>query len=142
MKRIFATILLVFIGIGLFAGEGAEHAVRQLSLTKFEWLINRQTDSLQLYLHDKLRYIHSNGLVETKAEMIANNLSGDLVYKAVSIDQMEIRSEGQLAIVTGRGIFSGILYGKAFEADLMFTEVYVLKAGNWLLLSRHANLMP
>jgi hypothetical protein len=46
------------------------------------------------------------------------------------------------AIVTGKGVFSGVNSGTEFSLTLLFTEIYVKKNGQWLLASRHANRLP
>jgi hypothetical protein len=50
-----------------------------------------------------------------------------------------VRLVNSTALVTGEGLFKGIINQSPFEARLYFTEVYVLQNDAWKLLSRHAN---
>lgn len=138
MKKYFVLALLLF-SIGAMAQTTPQQTIADLSLRKFDWLINKQTDSLQMLLHDELLYIHSNGLVETKDEMLQNNQNGTLTYISVETDSLRVRLVNSTALVTGEGLFKGIINQSPFEARLYFTEVYVLQNDAWKLLSRHAN---
>ncbi|MCK6616709.1 MAG: nuclear transport factor 2 family protein [Cyclobacteriaceae bacterium] len=109
---------------------------------KFEWLKNHQFDSLRWMLDDNLMYIHSNGWVETKADVIDDLKTGKLVYRKVDIMEASVRLYENTAIVTGKGAFAGVNSGAEFSLNLLFTEVYIKKGGRWLLASRHANRLP
>lgn len=109
---------------------------------KFEWLKNHQFDSLRWMLDDNLMYIHSNGWIETKADVIDDLKTGKLVYRKVGVNEVSVRLYENAAIVTGKGSFAGVNSGTEFSVNLLFTEVYVKKEGRWVLASRHANRLP
>jgi hypothetical protein len=46
-----------------------------------------------------------------------------------------------VAILVGKGQFSGIVNKNPFTMSLLYTEVYVKKGAKWQLASRHANKM-
>jgi hypothetical protein len=138
MKKYFVPVLL-FLSIFAMSQNNDQQAVADLSLRKFDWLVHQQTDSLQMLLHDELLYIHSNGLVETKQEMLQNNQSGELTYISVKTDSLQVRMINSTAIVTGEGLFNGVINETRFEARLLFTEVYIRQNDAWKLISRHAN---
>jgi hypothetical protein len=138
MKKYFVPVLL-FLSIFAMSQNNDQQAVADLSLRKIDWLVHQQTDSLQMLLHDELLYIHSNGLVETKQEMLQNNQSGELTYISVKTDSLQVRMINSTAIVTGEGLFNGVINETRFEARLLFTEVYIRQNDAWKLISRHAN---
>lgn len=109
---------------------------------KFEWLKSHQFDSLRWMLDDNLMYVHSNGWVETKADVIDDLKTGKLVYRKVDITEASVRLYENTAIVTGKGTFAGVNSGTEFSLNLFFTEVYVKKGSRWVLASRHANRLP
>ena len=41
-------------------------------------------------------------------------------------------------IITGKGIFTVVINEKPVELNLYYTEVYIKKKTNWMLVSRHA----
>jgi len=119
-----------------------EREVLSLSRQKFGWLIRRQADSLTTILDEKVQYIHSNGWIQSKREVVDDMASGKLVYQRVTVKEDQVRIYGKTAIVTGLGTFEGVNSGTAFKLDLRYTEVYLSTTTGWRLLSRHSNRMP
>ena len=102
-------------------------------------MISKQFDSLSLILDADLKYIHSNGWVESKEDLLANLKSDKLVYEKVTVSETKVTLTNRVAIVSGKGLFSVILENQTLEIPLMYSEIYVKKRGKWLLLHRHAN---
>jgi len=116
----------------------AEKYVLALSERKFQWLIEKQYDSLEVLLHNEVKYIHSNGWVETKAEVLRDLRSGKLNYQKVKVSEASAASSGKTVVVTGKGVFEVLMDGKHIEVLLLYTEVYVKTKKRWKLLGRHA----
>jgi hypothetical protein len=135
-------LLTVQISYSVLAQSKTEGYILNLSKQKFVWLIEKQRDSLDLLLDDRLMYIHSNGWTQSKVEVFDDMQSGKLVYKQVDIDATQIRLYGNTAIVTGTGRFQGSREDKEFDLPLSYTEVYVKQGKRWLLVSRHSNRLP
>jgi hypothetical protein len=115
------------------------HHIIALHQKKFDFMISKQFDSLSLILDADLKYIHSNGWVESKEDLLANLKSDKLVYKQVLVSETKVTLTNHVAIVSGKGLFSVILENVKIEIPLMYSEIYVKKKGKWLLLHRHAN---
>jgi hypothetical protein len=143
MKRIGVIISLLFISLAVTAQiSQTEQYILDLSKRKFDWLVNKKMDSLKFILDDHLKYIHSNGWIQTKKEVIDDCASGKLLYQKIEISETSVRLYGTTAIVTGKGNFSGTVNQTTFAMDLAYTEVYIKKDNHWLLVSRHSNKMP
>lgn len=134
-------VIFTFVSSSSFAQSANEKEVLSISARKFVWMQNKQLDSLEAILDDRLMYIHSNGWVETKSEVIDDLKNGKLTYKQVKVIESNVRLWDDTAIVTGKGIFNVVLDGKPLEFNLGFSEVYILQYGKWKLVSRHANRM-
>ena len=119
--------------------DGIAKFVLQLSARKFDWMVNKNLDSLAQVLHPNVQYIHSNGLTESRSDILENLSSGKLQLISVTIKNADVRIVNQLAIVTGTGTFVGKINEKDFEVELLYSEVLVFVEGQWLLLQRHAN---
>jgi hypothetical protein len=119
--------------------DGIAKFVLQLSARKFDWMVNKNLDSLAQVLHPNVQYIHSNGLTESRSDILENLSSGKLQLINVTIKNADVRIVNQLAIVTGTGTFVGKINEKDFEVELLYSEVWVFVEGQWLLLQRHAN---
>jgi len=115
------------------------HHIIALHQKKFDLMISKQFDSLSLILDADLKYIHSNGWVESKEDLLANLKSDKLVYKKVTVSETKVTLTNHVAIVSGKGLFSVVLENQTLEIPLMYSEIYVKKKGKWLLLHRHAN---
>lgn len=109
---------------------------------KFNWLIARNYDSLNNLLDEKVLYVHSNGLTETKSDVIANLKNRVISYDQANVEEARARLFGDTGIVTGRGTFKGNGSGTAFDLTLVYTEVYVRTKKQWKLVSRHACRLP
>lgn len=135
-------VSLLFAAGPAFSQSAEELQVLDLSRRKFDWLTKGTTDSLEALLDERVEYIHSNGWVQTRADVLNDMKSGKLVYQRVTIKEASARRYGQAAVVTGLGTFEGVNSGTPFKLDLRYTEVYVRSGNRWKLVSRHANRMP
>jgi len=140
MKKLFPILLLLSLPQVHFAqaDAAAEARVLQLHHDKFRWMTMAQLDSLGLVLDDRVRYIHSNGWVESRTEVLENLRSKKLSYQAVTVEEAQARAYGKSVVVVGKGKFQVALDGKPLEINLLYTEVYVRHKKRWKLVSRHA----
>lgn len=141
MKHFFL-ILALFIGFQFFPQtkkEKIEQNIITLHKKKFDWLISKQYDSLAALFSENVEYIHSNGWIENKTEIIADLKSGKLNYKRVEVSEAKVRLTKNVAILTGKGVFFVTMDNKDLEIKLLYSEVYIKEKGKWVLTHRHAN---
>jgi hypothetical protein len=139
MKKLGILVLLFQFGLTSFGQSKQEQEVLQLSHAKFKWLVEKKVDSLQFFLDERLTYIHSNGWVQTKKELIDDLLSGKLTYDKIEVEKDSIRIYPKSAVVTGRGKFTATMNGTTNVFELTYSETYVLQKREWKLASRHAS---
>jgi hypothetical protein len=140
--KYFFLILSLLIGFQFFSQtkkEKIELNIIALHKKKFDWLISKQYDSLLTLFHEDIEYIHSNGWVESKADIIADLKSGKLNYKRVDVNEVKVRLSKNIAILTGKGVFFVTMDNKDLEIKLLYSEVYIKEKGKWLLTHRHSN---
>ncbi len=146
MKRF--KIFLIVTGMLLALLTGAQTPSRlekqlvDLSSRKFIWLIEKRYDSLESLLDERVMYVHSNGWIQNKKELIDDLKSDKLNYLKVTVKESSSRLYDQTAIVNGLATFDVTIEGKPFAMDLRYTEVYIKKGNQWKLATRHANRMP
>ena len=141
MKHFFL-ILSLFIGFQFFSQtkkEKIEQDIITLHKKKFDWLISKQYDSLAALFSENVEYIHSNGWIENKTDIIADLKSGKLNYKRVDVREAKVRISKNIAILTGKGVFFVTMDNKDLEIKLLYSEIYIKEKGKWLLTHRHAN---
>lgn len=119
--------------------SATEKFVLKLHEAKFRWMVNKRLDSLNNILDERVQYVHSNGWVQNKKEVIEDIRSGKLTMTNVKVSEAKARVYKGFVIVNGKGIFSIILDGKPLDIVLLYTEVYAKRQNGWLLVSRHAN---
>lgn len=135
-------IIILCIAPYLVLAQTKEEQLLNLSKRKFDWMIQKQFDSLRWVLDDRVQYVHSNGWIQTKQEVLDDIQSGKLVYQSVDVQEASVRLYKNSAIVNGRGKFQVMMGENAVVIDLRYTEVYIKNKSRWLLASRHANRMP
>lgn len=135
-------VILTLVAVSSLAQSKTQQVILDLSKRKFDWMVNKRYDSLELLLDDQVKYIHSNGWAQSKKEVVDDFASGKLYYQKIEITESTVRLYDKTCIVIGKGKFSGIVNNNAFAMELSYTEVYVHKNDRWLLASRHANRMP
>ena len=143
-KNISLLLFFLVLGSDILAqtASAQEKKILDLSGRKFNWLIVKQYDSLELLLDDRVTYVHSSGWVQNKREVIDDLKTGKLNYVKVTIKEATARMYDKTAIVNGIATIDGLMEGKSFVVELRYTEVYISKGKNWILVSRHANKMP
>ena len=141
MKKHFLTITIIvfFTSVVFSQSENKEQQLINLSKIKFEWMINKNCDSLNSILDERLKYIHSNGWIQTKQDVIDDLKSGKIEYQQVITTEATVRFYDNTAILTGKGKFSGLINKTPFALDLVYTEVYIKIKNKWLRVSRHAS---
>ena len=144
MKKCLPSLVLWILGTVAWAQVPSrqEQFILDLSKKKFDWLIGRNYDSLTTLLDDKVQYIHSNGWIQNKNEVLEDLRSGKLTYKRTTIIESTARLYSNAALAIGLGTFEGVADNKPFSLNLRYTEVYINLNNHWRLVSRHANKMP
>jgi len=137
IRRFFYLGILFFLFKSLLMGQSSKD-LEALHAQKFEWMQQRNLDSLDTYLHPTLVYVHSNAWRETKEEVMENLAEKKLEYHQVDILDSKIRIDGTTGIVNGKGQFQVALNGSPLTIHLDYTEVYVWNGSKWMLMSRHA----
>jgi len=103
----------------------------QALVTKNTVSINQQTDKA-------LSYGHSNGWVETKADMIKDLETGYINYHSIKEDSIQVVISGNLAHARFVGDYNVTLNGNTNTFHLKVLEVWVRKGKRWLLFARQA----
>jgi hypothetical protein len=142
-KIVWLLLLLPTIVIAQKNTESAtEKFVLALHAKKFNWMVEQKLDSLKKVLDERLVYIHSNGWMQRKQDVIDDFKNGKLKYNSVRVDSAGARVYQGAVIVVGKALINATLNGNTSDFSLLYTEIYVRKKEGWLLVSRHANRLP
>jgi hypothetical protein len=131
------TILFLFIAICCNAQTNEE----KLTATLKEFhqsLVNKNTGSINQQTDKALSYGHSNGWVETKADMIKDLETGVIVYHSYKEDSLNIVMNGNMANARFVADVNATLKGSTNTFHLKVLEVWVKKGKRWVLFGRQA----
>lgn len=138
--------ILVFLGLFIPLLSGAQdtsaETSRQEIASKMNLLTNAllERDSLNLdrLLDSEVTYGHSNGLHQTKAEVIRSIMSRQHDYQKIDTRSMQIRMYQNTAVVNTQVAVSMVLDSKALELQLDILFVWIQENGNWKLVARQS----
>lgn len=89
--------------------EDAHKEIEKLETARHQAMAAGDADTLKLIIAPDALYVHSNAITETGATYVDLVAKGKYRYRSVSQPEMEIKTLGDIVIVTGRTIFHLLL---------------------------------
>ena len=116
--------------------------IQQFEDARYAAMVNKDIETLDRLLDDKLIYMHSTGLADTKASYIDGLRTGVWDYQGVERAEQRIQVDGDIVLVfckmsiwlITRGVF------KAFDSRVL--AVWVRKPDGWRLLAVQSGAIP
>lgn len=105
-------------------------------------IMAKDSAALGRVLADDLIYVHSGGVVDTKAQYIAKVTSGKQVYKGVDQFKMKISAEGSLAVAQYWARMRGINAAGDFDDKLVVAHIWVKSPAGWRLAYHQTTKVP
>ena len=133
--RFFFTIALFFTSLIVVAQTDSA----KLSATMREFhqaLIEGNTISINQQTDKMLSYGHSNGWIETKADMIKDLETGYIVYHSFKEDSLKIIINDSIANARFVADVTATMNGNDTNVHLKVLEVWVKKGKRWILFAR------
>ena len=112
--------------------------MRELETRRFRALTEADVPALERLLSDDLIYTHASGWRQTKAELLASIRSGELLYHFFASDDLNVRSYGNVVLVTGHAAAKVRAKGQELNVSLLYLEAYVKRDGRWQLVAWQA----
>ena len=139
MKKIVAVLFLC----GLFINVACAQSQQQEEVMMKMWglktaLLNKDSVALMKLLADDVTYGHSNGLVQTKAQLIRDVMSGVQDYKSIDPSNMNIRIYDNTGVVTMQSKINVIMQGKPLDLSMNVLLVWIKKNNEWKLVGRQS----
>lgn len=101
-------------------------------------LLSKDSIALSNILADDVTYGHTNGLAQTKQQLIHDVMSGVQEYKSINPVDMNIRVFDNAAIVNMTGEVSMMYQSKPLDFKMAVTLVWINKNGDWKLEARQS----
>lgn len=103
-------------------------------------LEQKDTALLNRLLSPKLQYGHSNGWLETKAELIANLYNGKIVYHSIKETGkgLHVVIDGNTGLLREDIAIEVSLDNRPVNINLTVLQVWVFNNGQWKLIGRQS----
>jgi ketosteroid isomerase-like protein len=77
------------------------------------------------------------GIVRSKAETLAAIQKNEVLFQSTNSDGVNVRVNGDTAVVTGRSTFRGRYKGWSMGGKYQYTDVLVKRSGRWQAVASH-----
>ena len=140
LKQLFTILCSAVLYVGAAFAQETEQAKLTQTLKAFhQSMVKKNTVSINQQTDKALTYGHSNGWIETKAEMIKNLETGFISYAAIAEDSIKIEMNGNMASARFNASIKAAFKGKEMVTyQLRVLEVWTKKGNRWVLFARQA----
>jgi ketosteroid isomerase-like protein len=134
--RYFLMTMGLLLAMPLMAADADD--VKAAEMNWLAGITNNDFPKLEKVLSDDLYYLHSTGVVDTKASYIKSMSSGKQKYASGKINDLKIRVYGKTAVINGDANFEFVTDGKPGKGHLKYTHVFVKGGQGWQLVSHQS----
>jgi len=113
----------------------AEKIIRELEEQRREASINNDTTSLAALFAPEFYEIGRFGKFRTKAQNMMERANGKLRMDSLTLDSIEVKVFGNVAIATGITRGKGLYAGMPFEQQAMrYSRIYLYRKKRWQII--------
>ena len=98
--------------------------------------------ALERLLADDLMYIHSSAVVDNKRSYIDSMRDGSVRYLAMKRSEVQVRTFGCVAVMTGIGQFDVQIKDKLLNVELRFHSLWISREGRLQFVSWQSTRLP
>jgi len=109
-----------------------EQEIINLSKKKWQWMADKNVDTLDNLFHEKAVFVHMGGTWGKEQELNVIK-SGGIHYKKADIHEVSVNIIGTTAILLNRITLLAVVGGNEVTNPFEVTEVYVQQDGSWKL---------
>jgi ketosteroid isomerase-like protein len=105
-------------------------------------IVAKDRAAIEANMADDFRQIDSAGNLETKKSFVDDLMSADLEIAPYTVEDLEIRRYGDVALLSGRTRMHGTYQGKPFTTHYRFIDIYVHGPRGWRIVSVQISKIP
>jgi 4-carboxymuconolactone decarboxylase len=110
----------------------AEQEIVKLSKQKWDWMADKNVDSLNALFDEKSVFVHMGGSWGKQPEL--NTIkSGGIWYKKADVHSVSVNIIGNTAILLNNITLLAVVGGNEVTNPFIVTEVYIKENGRWML---------
>lgn len=107
-----------------------QQEIIDISKKKWDWMADKNVDSLNVLFNDKSMFIHMGGSWG-KSQELATIKSGGIWYKKATVYAVIVNIIGNTAILLNDIDLQAVVGSNEVTNPFMVTEVYIKENGNW-----------
>lgn len=111
-----------------------EQEIIKLSKNKWQWMADKNVDTLNALFHEKSVFVHMGGAWGKEREIDVIK-SGSIWYKKADIHDVSVNISGNTAVLLNKITLLAVVGGNEVTNPFMATEVYQKQGDKWALLS-------
>ena len=135
MKYLITLCMLLFTSSFLVAQAAAntEQEITALSAKKWEWMAEKNVDSLASLFSDGARFVHMSGTWGTDRELEIIR-SGSIHYANADVHDVVVEVSGTTVVLWNRITLDAEVRGNMVSNEFTVTEIYLNREGSWKML--------
>jgi len=143
-KNIFLILFIIFFAINVKAQDANDPKMQVMMKMQDlrNALLSKDSVSLSALLADDVSYGHSTGIIQTKAQLIKDVMSGFQDYKSIEPSDLNIRVYDNAAVAVLKLKTNLIANGNPMGLNLNATLTWVKINNAWKLVARQAVKLP
>lgn len=121
---------------GLAADDSDSDSKARIAAMEHLWgqaYMNKDSKALERILDDSFVNVDSDGVVQNKAEVLAEVKTSKLTQYLT--ESIQVHLHGDVAIATGTFVLKGVEHGKAFAQRDRFLDTWARKNGQWVSIA-------
>lgn len=132
MKKFILGLFIIIMGTASAFSQSTsqEQEVIKLSKDKWQWMADKNADTLKTLFHEKSVFVHMGGTWGKEQEL--NTIkTGGIWYKKAEVYNATVNIIGNTAILLNDIDLEAVVGGNTVTNPFMVTEVYVKENGQW-----------
>lgn len=116
--------------------------VKKADMLLNELILKKDAKQAAHFYADDFVLTTSSGTMKYKQNMLDEIVSKDLMLEINETSNVEVRTQGSTAVLTGTLHQKGIYKGKPFDVWLRVTDTWIETKHGWKILAGHASTQP
>lgn len=125
-------LLLISVQTSFAQNSAVEEEIIKLSKEKWQWMADKNVDTLNILFDDKSVFVHMGGSWGKEQELGIIK-SGGIWYKKADVHEVSVNIIENTAILFNRITLLAVVGGNEVTNPFMVTEVYVKVNDQWKL---------
>jgi hypothetical protein len=137
------TLLLFIFVLPVFASAQVGDSKQQMQVmmkmaSLRQSLLNKDTATLSRLLADNVTYGHTNGMIQSKGELVQDIANGNQQYQAINLAGLNVTVYNDAATVNLDATIKMIYHGKLLDFKMKALFVWIKQSGEWKLVARQS----